>query len=134
MKKIPFGKVEFGQIARANINDCLDHNWGSMGLKVYQFEEKYRNLFGYKHTRMVSSGTMADTICCMALYEINGAVAGDEIICPALSFIATANSIRAAGLVPRFVDVRRDTMNIDVDKVERAINHKTRAIITVNLM
>jgi len=59
---------------------------------------------------------------------------GDEIIVPALGFIATANAVRAAGFTPVFVDVKCETLNIDTDKIAEAITPKTVAIIAVHTM
>lgn len=134
MSRIEFGAFQLTEKTKQNVLGCLESGWLTMGPVVKSFEEKWRKLFQYKHARALSSGTSADTACCMALYEIAGAKPGDEIICPSLSFIATANSIRAAGFIPVFVDVNRETLNIDVSKIEAAITPKTKAIMVVNLM
>jgi dTDP-4-amino-4,6-dideoxygalactose transaminase len=69
------------------------------------------------------------------LYDLKDAKRNvSEVIVPALSFIATSNSVRAAGLVPRFVDVKRETLNIDEAKIEEAINENTVAIQVVHTM
>ena len=132
MSKIEFGTFVLSDLSKKYLQEVFDSNWFTMGPKVKQFETKFAEIFKYKYCRMVSSGTTADTISCLALYEL-GAKAGDEIICPALSFIATANSIRLAGFKPVFVDVCND-LNIDVSLIEKAITSKTRAIMAVNLM
>lgn len=132
-KRIEFGELRIGETARKHINECLDSHWITMGAKVKEFEYRFKNLFDYNFCRMLSSGTTADTACCMNLYNEN-AKAGDEVIVPALSFIATANAVRAAGLTPVFVDVKKETLNIDESKIEDKITKRTRAIMTVNLM
>lgn len=133
MKRIEFGNIIIGETAKKHVKDCLDNNWISMGPKVAEFEKQWQELFDYKHARAVASGTAAGMACCMALYDF-GANPGDEIIVPALSFIATANAVRAAGFVPKFVDVKIDSMNIDEEQIEQAINARTVAIKIVNLM
>jgi dTDP-4-amino-4,6-dideoxygalactose transaminase len=133
MSKIEFGHLEIGEVARQHIQQCLDNNWVTMGPKVKLLEKKWRHLFNYDYATMVNSGTSADLAACIALYEY-GAKPGDEVIVPALSFIATANAVRAAGFTPVFVDVKLDTMNIDENKIKEAITSKTRAIMSVNLM
>ncbi len=133
MKRIEFGEYRTNAATRQHVQECLDSNWISMGPKVAQLESEWCKLFGYMHARAVSSGTAAGMAACMALYDL-GAKLGDEIICPALSFIATANAIRAAGFTPRFVDVKLETMNIDEEQIEAAINERTVAIKVVNLM
>ncbi len=134
MSRIEFGAFQLTEKTKQNVLDCLESGWLTMGPVVKKFEDKWKKLFDYKYARALSSGTAADTACCMALYEIAGAKIGDEVICPSLSFIATANSIRAAGFVPVFVDVERETLNINYTKIEDAITPKTRAIMAVNLM
>ncbi len=133
MKRIEFGEYRTNDTTRSYVLNCLDANWISMGPMVQKFEQEWCKLFGYKHARAVSSGTAAGMAACMALYDL-GAKPGDEIVCPALSFIATANAIRAAGFTPRFVDVKLETMNIDEEQIEAAINERTVAIKVVNLM
>jgi dTDP-4-amino-4,6-dideoxygalactose transaminase len=77
----------------------------------------------------MSSGTDGCINACLSLYDLKDAKRNvSEVIVPALSFIATSNSVRAAGLVPKFVDVKRDTLNIDETKIEEAINENTVAI------
>lgn len=133
MNRIEFGELRIGEKARKNLMDVCDSNWASAGPKVQEFEEKFKSLFGYKYAAAVSSGTDADINSFMALYEF-GASRGDEVLTPALSFIATANAIRAAGFNPKFVEVKAETLNIDETKVEAAITDKTRAIVAVNTM
>jgi dTDP-4-amino-4,6-dideoxygalactose transaminase len=134
-KRVEFGELKIGDTARRHINECLDTNWITMGDKVRAFENQFKGLFDYKYCRMVSSGTSADIAALMSLYSLVGAKPGDEVIIPALSFIATANAVRAAGFVPVFVDVKKETLNIDESKIEQKIDtNKTIAIMSVNLM
>lgn len=132
MKRIEFGEFRLSDKSRQYVNEVLDSNWLTMGQKTKDFETAFANLFNYPHCRAVSSGTMADTLSCMALHEL-GAKNGDEIICPALSFIATAESIRAANFVPVFVDVGYN-LQINTDLIEQAITPRTKGITSVNLM
>lgn len=132
-KRIEFGEVRLNDISKSHIMDCLNNSRITMGAKVQLFEDNWKRLFGYKFARAVSSGTSAGIACCLALYDF-GAKEGDEVICPALSFIATASAVRAAGLKPVFVDIRRETLNIDEDLIEQAITPRTAAIQVVNTM
>ncbi len=140
-KRIEFGELKITDLAKKHIQDCLDTNQVSAGPKVKLFEEKWAKIFNYPYTTMVSSGTSAVTASCMALYEF-GFKPGDYVICPALSFIATANAIRAAGFTPYFVDIKKETLNIDEELVADAIYHfklnhmqnEIAGIIGVNLM
>jgi len=131
--RITFGELRIGNTARNYIQRALDNNWVSEGENVKEFEQRFAAKFGYKHAVATSSGTDADIVSCASLYEF-GAKRGDEIIVPALTFVASANSILAAGFVPKFVDIEVATLNIDPDKIEAAITNKTRAIMAVHLM
>jgi len=131
--RINFGELVIGDIAKKYLQRVLDKNWASEGDNVKEFEQKFANKFGYKHAIAVSSGTDANICSCTSLYDF-GTKRGDEIITPALSFVATANSILAAGFIPKFVDIKVETLNIDPSKIEEAITDKTRAIMVVHTM
>ncbi len=131
--RITFGEIRIGDTARKYIQRALDSNWVSEGDNVKEFEQRFAAKFGYKHAVATSSGTDADIVSCASLYEF-GAKRGDEIIVPALTFVASANSILAAGFTPKFVDIEVETLNIDPDKIEAAITDKTRAIMVVHLI
>jgi dTDP-4-amino-4,6-dideoxygalactose transaminase len=132
MNRIKFGEIQITETAKAHLQDCLNTNHVTMGPKTALVEQKWSDLFGYKHTIAVSSGTSACIAANMSLYDF-GAKPGDEVIVPALSFIATANSVRAAGFIPVFVDVKDDLL-IDETLIQAAITDKTVAIMPVSLM
>lgn len=131
--KISFGDIEINNLARQYINEVFQKNWITEGEKVKELEEKFAKLFNYKHAIMVSSGTDANINAFLSLYDF-GAQFGDEVIVPALSFIATSTAVIAAGLKPVFVDIKRETLNINEELVEQAITPKTRAICAVSTM
>ena len=131
--RISFGDLVIGDIAKKNFQRVFDKNWASEGDNVREFEAKFAAKFGYKHAIATSSGTDADMVSCAVLYDF-GAERGDEIIVPALSFVATTNAVLAAGFTPKFVDVELETLNIDPAKIEEAITDKTRAIMVVHTM
>lgn len=131
--KVPFGTVSITEEARRLIHQALASNWVTRGRYVQEFEEKFAALFGVRHAVALSSGTDADALACAVLYDF-GARRGDEIIVPALSFVATGNAVFQAGFTPVFVDVRRETLNIDPQKIEAAVTPRTRAIMPVHLM
>jgi len=131
--RVPFGTVSITDKASELIKDALVSKWVTRGKYVKEFEEKYAEIFGVKEAVALSSGTDADALACAVLYDF-GAERGDEIIIPALTFVATASAIFQAGFKPVFVDVERDTLNINPDKIEAAITKKTRAIMPVHLM
>lgn len=132
MRKINFGEVKINARSHAHINECVHNNYVTMGPKTAELEKKWGDLFNAKAVA-VNSGTSACMAACMALYEY-GAKPGDEIITPALSFIATSTAIRAAGFKPVWVDVKKETLNIDETLIEKAITKRTCAIMPVALM
>ncbi len=112
------------------LNKAIDENYVSIyGPYVAQFEEKFREFIDTKKAISTQSGTASIHL---SLYEL-GIGPGDEVIVPALSFVATANPILYVGAKPIFVDVDFDTWNIDPKKVEEAITERTKAIIPVHL-
>lgn len=133
MTKIPFGTITVTPRSKALIRQILKTNRFSSGKYVRQFEEGFAELTGAKEAVALSSGTDAVALCAAALYDF-GARRQDEIIVPALSFVASANAVLQAGFKPVFVDVAADTLNIQVKDIEKAISKKTRAILAVHLM
>jgi dTDP-4-amino-4,6-dideoxygalactose transaminase len=90
-------------------------------------------LLGVREAVAVSSGTDADILALAVLHDF-GAQRGDEVIVPALSFVATGNAVVHAGFTPVFVDIERHTLNIDPHQIEAAVTPRTRAIMPVHLM
>ncbi len=131
--RVPFGTVSITSEARKLIDTALDSGFVTRGKYVAEFEKKFAKLFGVKDAVAVSSGTDADALALAVLYDY-GAQRGDEVIIPALTFVATGNAVFQAGFKPVFVDVKRETLNIDVDKIEAVITKRTRAIMPVHLM
>jgi dTDP-4-amino-4,6-dideoxygalactose transaminase len=100
-----------------------------LGPAVEEFEKNFADFLGVKHIIGVSSGTDALYLALRAL-DIG---AGDEVIIPPNTFIATAEAISMAGAVPVFVDAEEKTFNIDIDKIEEKITSRTKAIMPVHL-
>jgi len=131
--KIPFGTISITKKAKNLINTILDSGRVSSGKYVREFEERFAELIGTKEAVAVSSGTDADILALAVLHDF-GAKYGDEVILPALSFVATGNAVLHAGFKPVFVDIERETLNINPKKIEEKITEKTRAILPVHLM
>lgn len=131
--KVPFGTVSITAEARRLIDRALEKKLVTRGRYVEKFEQEFAKLFETRHAVAVSSGTDADALALAVLYDY-GAARGDEIIVPALSFVATGNAVFQAGFKPVFADIRRETLNIDVRKIEAAITPRTRGIMPVHLM
>lgn len=111
------------------INEVLDSTAFICGRKVKKFEEDFARLHEVKHCIGLSSGTDALHVALTAL----GIKQGDEVIVPVNTFIATSEAVSLCGARPIFVDHDEKTYNIDVSKIEKVINGKTRAIIPVHL-
>ncbi len=131
--RIPFGAITITERSRQLVNECLDKGRISGGRLVRELEERFAEHIGVNEAVAVSSGTDADILALAVVFDL-GARRGDEVIVPALSFVATGNAVLHAGLTPVFVDVLPETLNIDPDRIESAITPSTRAIMPVHLM
>ncbi len=100
-----------------------------LGPHVKALEEEIAAYHGVKYAVAVASGTDALHLALLAA----GIKRGDEVITSPFTFIATAEAISYIGAVPVFVDIRPDTFNMDITKIEAAVTKKTRAIIPVHL-
>jgi len=130
---IPFGTITITDTAKRLINESLDTKRISCGRLVREFEDRFAALLGVREAVAVSSGTDADILALAVLHDF-GAQRGDEVILPALSFVATGNAVVHAGFTPVFVDIERETLNIDPAGIEAVITPRTRAIMPVHLM
>ncbi len=111
------------------ISEVCDNQIFALGPAVAEFEENVAKYCNSKYAIGVSSGTDALLVSLMAL-DIKP---GDEVITTPFTFFATAGSITRLGAKPVFVDVDRDSYNINTDAIEQKITDKTRAIIPVHL-
>ena len=104
--------------------------WITQGPEVAAFEKEFAEYVGAAHATAVSNCTTGLHLALL----VAGVAPGDEVITVSHSYIATANSIRYCGAEPVFVDVERDTHNIDPKLIEAAITPKTKAILLVHQM
>lgn len=111
------------------IQNVLNHGLFINGPEVKEFESKLANYLNIKHAIGVSNGTDALTISLLAL----GIKPGDEVITVAHSWVSTAETIALIGAIPKFIDITKETFNMDHNKIEEAITDKTKAIIVVSL-
>jgi UDP-2-acetamido-2-deoxy-ribo-hexuluronate aminotransferase len=111
------------------IQTVLDHGQFIMGPEVTEVENKLSQFAGVKHTVVCSSGTDAAILAMMAL----GVGPGDEVIMPAFSFMATAETVVLVGASPVYIDIDPRTYNLDVRQLETALSPKTKAIQPVSL-
>ena len=113
----------------SNIHAVLNKSNYILGEEVHQLEEKLKEFTKAKYAITCSSGTDALSLAMMAM----NIQPGDEIITTPYTFISTAETIALMKAKPVFVDIDSVTFNIDVNLIETAITHKTKAIIPVNL-
>jgi dTDP-4-amino-4,6-dideoxygalactose transaminase len=116
------------QIKQA-IDEVLEGGQFVFGPNVGAFEEEAARYLGVRQTVSVANGTDAIVLVLNAL----GIGAGDEVICPAFTFYASAEAIARAGATPVFADIDPLTFNLDPDKVAERVTKRTKAILPVHL-
>jgi CDP-6-deoxy-D-xylo-4-hexulose-3-dehydrase len=104
----------------------------SQGEKVEKFERDFSNYIGSKYGIAVNSGSSANLLAISALLKTGRVKPGSEVIVPAATFTTVVSPILQNGLIPVFVDVDRETYNIDPDKIKNAINENTGLIMVVH--
>jgi perosamine synthetase len=127
-KTIPVARPSIGVEEEKAVLDVLRSGWISQGVRVAEFEKRFAEYVGAHHAVAVSSCTTALHLALVSA----GVRPGVEVLCPSLSFIATANSIRCAGAFPVFVDIDPTTYNMDPARIEAAITPRTRVILVVH--
>lgn len=128
--KIPVYKPLLSGKEKEYVNDCLESQWiSSRGQYVSRFENEFSKYIGTEYGVAVTNGTVAIHLALLAL----GIGAGDEVIVPTLTYIASVNPIKYVGAVPVFVDSIEGTWQMDPKDIERKITNKTKAIIVVHL-
>ena len=126
---LPFTRPSIDEQTIAEVAEVLRSGWLASGPKVKAFEAALSTYFGGRPVRTQTSATASLEHALLAC----GIGAGDEVIVPAMSFVASANVVVRTGARPVFVDVDLDTRSIDLDQAEAAISARTRAIMPVHL-
>jgi CDP-6-deoxy-D-xylo-4-hexulose-3-dehydrase len=132
----PLATSSWDEAEYAAIQRVVDSGRFTMGPLVKQFEADFAAHFGAKYGVMVNSGSSANLLAIAAAVldpriDLN---AGDEVLVPAVSWATTYYPLHQYGLIPRFVDIDIDTLNMDLDLAEQAIGPKTKGIFAVNLL
>jgi dTDP-4-amino-4,6-dideoxygalactose transaminase len=125
---LPFTRPSIDEETIAAVSEVLRSGWLASGPKVAQLEAELSAYLGGRPVRTQTSATAGLEMALLAC----GIGPGDEVITPALSFVATANVIVRVGARPVFVDVGLDSRNIDLGQTEAAITPRTRAIMPVH--
>lgn len=127
---VPVAKPTFHGNEQRYVQDCMETGWvSSVGEYIGRFEESFAQYCGVPHAVACCNGTTALHLALLAI----GIGPGDEVIVPTLTFVASANAVSYCGATPVFVDSDRDTMNLSVEEVRKAITPRTKAIIAVHL-
>lgn len=124
-----FGEPLVGKEEIREVLETLESGWISTGPKVALFEQNVKKYIKTKYAKAVNSCTAAMHLSLIA----SGVSRGDEVITSPLTFSATANVILHVGAKPVFVDVEKQTGNIDTTLIEKKITSRTKAIIPVHL-
>ncbi len=112
-----------------SIQEVIENTAFINGPKVHEFQNNLEQYLGVKHVIPCANGTDALQIAMMGL----GLKPGDEVITADFTFAATVEVIALLNLVPVLVDVNEDDFNINIEALEKAITHKTKAIVPVHL-
>jgi dTDP-4-amino-4,6-dideoxygalactose transaminase len=128
--KIPLFKLNFGQEEIDAVTETIKSKWISTGPKCEELEQQFVDMFNVKHAISLSNCTDALHLAMI----VNGISAGDEVICPSLTFAASVNSIRYVGAIPVFCDIEGlDNMNISPREIRKLITPKTKAVVVVHM-
>jgi len=127
---IPLANPNFGSVEKKLLKQCLDTGWvSSIGVFVDRFAQDFSKTINVKYVLPVNNGTAALHLALIAL----GIKPGDEVIVPALTFVASANAVTYVGAKPVFIDIEPETFNLDIKQLENKITSRTKAIMTVDL-
>lgn len=124
-----FGSPAIEEAEIKEVDDTIRSGWLGTGPKTCKFEDDFKNYIGCKHAIALNS-------CSAGLHlalEAVGVSRGDEVITTPMTFSSTANVVVHLGARPVFVDIDRETMNIDPSRIEQAITSKTKAIVPVHM-
>ncbi len=136
--RFPLATSSWDQAEQDALQRVIASDMFSMGPEVRTFEEQFAEFFGAKYAVMVNSGSSANLLMTGALFYTKNddlrLKPGDEVIVPAVSWSTTYYPLAQYGLIQKFVDIDRATLNYDLDALEAAVTDQTRAIMIVNLL
>ena len=133
-RQIGVGGLVLNDYEKSLVNEVLESSQLTYGPKSKKFERDFAFKHECNHGLFMNSGTSALHVALAALKERNNWSDGDEVIVPAVTFVATSNVVMHNNLKPVFVDVELETYNLDPTKIEEKITERTRAIMPVHLL
>ena len=125
--------MQHGEEYKAAVNRVIESGWFLQGNENKSFEANYAKYTGTDECIAVANGLDALYLIMRAYKEMGIMQDGDEIIVPANTYIATILAITKNNLVPVLVEPTFDHLEIDIDKIEEAITHKTKGVMIVHL-
>jgi dTDP-4-amino-4,6-dideoxygalactose transaminase len=127
--KIPLFDLNFDEKEEQAVLDVLRSKWISTGPKTAEFENRFAGMLGVKYGVALANCTVALHLA----MKLVGVEAGDEVICPSLTFVATCNAIRYMDAIPVFADIKsNEDLTIDPEEIEQKITNKTKAIVVMH--
>ena len=132
-RQLGVGDVSIGELEIQYVLDTLTKSRLSYGPYTASFEREFARGHDRKYAVFCNSGTSALQVAVHALKETFGWNDGDEILVPALTFIASSNVVLQNRLRPVFVDIEPDYFDIDVARIENHLTSRTRAIMPVHM-
>ncbi len=127
--RVPLADLDYGPAENQVVLDVLNSRWLTMGGVTQEFERQFAAFLGARHALAVSNATVALHLACLSL----GIGAGDEVIVPSLSFVATSNAVLYTGAQVRFADILgSDELTIDPQEIERLVTPRTRAVMVMH--
>jgi dTDP-4-amino-4,6-dideoxygalactose transaminase len=127
--QVPLADLDYSESETNAVIDVLKGRWLTMGAVTKEFERQFSEYLGAKHAIAVTNGTVALHMACLSL----GIGPGDEVIIPALTFVATANAVLYTGARLCFADIiSADELTISPAEIDRLITPRTKAVIVMH--
>jgi dTDP-4-amino-4,6-dideoxygalactose transaminase len=126
---IPLADLDFGPDESRAVLEVLESRWLTMGAVTQTFEEEFAAFTGTRHALAVTNATAGLHLACVAA----GLGAGDEVILPSLTFVATAAAVLYAGAMPVFADIHSEhDLTLSPTSIEKSITPRTKAIMLMH--
>ncbi len=127
--RVPLSDIDFGLEEEAAVLEVVRSRWLTMGAVTREFEQEVATFTGARHAIALTNATAALHLACLAA----GLGPGDEVVLPALTFVASANAVRYTGATPVFADVEGEhALNVSPAACEARLTSRTRALLVVH--